>query len=77
MKALRAITHTPAWMSFSEQAIGSIEPGKFADLAVIDRDYLSCPEEDIRKIKVLLTMVGGKIVCRAGLKEEKHAGSTE
>jgi predicted amidohydrolase YtcJ len=77
MEALRAITHTAAWMSFSEQAIGSIEPGKFADLAVIDRDYLGCPEEDIRKIKVLLTMVGGKIVCSVGLKEEKHASSTE
>jgi len=49
-------------MSFSEEAIGSIEPGKLADLAVIVRDYLGCPEEDIRKIKVLLTMVGGKVV---------------
>lgn len=51
MEALRAVTRTAAWMSFSEEAIGSIEPGKLADLAVIDRDYLGCPEEDIRKIK--------------------------
>ena len=62
MEALRAITHAAAWMSFSERAVGSLEAGKLADLAVLDRDYLGCPEEDIRKIKVLLTMVGGKVV---------------
>jgi predicted amidohydrolase YtcJ len=62
MEALRAITHTAAWMSFSERAVGSLEAGKLADLAVLDRDYLGCPEQDIRKIRVLLTMVGGKVV---------------
>jgi predicted amidohydrolase YtcJ len=40
----------------------SADCADFADLAVIDRDYLGCPEEDIRKIKALLTMVGGKVV---------------
>jgi predicted amidohydrolase YtcJ len=36
--------------------------GKFADLIVIDKDYLTIPSEEIRSIKVLLTMVGGRIV---------------
>jgi predicted amidohydrolase YtcJ len=74
IEALRAITHTAAWMSFSEQAVGSIEPGKLADLAVIDRDYLGCPEQEIRKIRVLRTS-RRKSCFRAELKEEKHAGS--
>ena len=59
---MRAVTHTAAWMSFTERAVGSLEPGKLADLAVLDRDYLGCPEQDIRKIKVLLPMIGGKVV---------------
>ena len=62
MEALRAITRTAAYVSFRDQDTGTIEAGKLADLAVLDRDYLTCPEEDIRKISVLLTMVGGQTV---------------
>lgn len=62
MEALRAVTRTAAYVSFSEQATGSLEPGKAADLAVLDRDYLSCPEAEIRQIGVVLTMVGGEVV---------------
>ena len=40
----------------------SIERGKWADLIVLDRDYLTIPENEMSKIQVLLTMVGGKIV---------------
>ena len=42
--------------------LGSIEPGKWADLAVLDRDYLTVPVDDIPKIRVMMTMVGGKVV---------------
>jgi predicted amidohydrolase YtcJ len=60
LDALRAVTLWPAWLSFDEDKLGSLEPGKLADLVVIDRDYLTCQEDDICKIKVLRTMVGGK-----------------
>ena len=49
-------------MNFNEKTVGSLEPGKLADLVVLDRDYLTCPEDEIRQIKVLRTMVGGKTV---------------
>ncbi|MBM3890138.1 MAG: amidohydrolase family protein, partial [Verrucomicrobia bacterium] len=62
LDALRAVTLWAAWLSFDEDKLGSLEPGKLADLVVIDRDYLACAEADIREIKVLRTVVGGKTV---------------
>ena len=64
--ALRAVTLWPAWLSFDEDKLGSLEPGKLADLVVIDRDYLTCPLKELREIKVLRTMVGGKTVFQRG-----------
>jgi predicted amidohydrolase YtcJ len=48
-----------------QDLLGSLERGKFADLLILDNDYFSVPERDIRKIKSLLTMVGGKTVHQA------------
>jgi len=45
-----------------EDKIGSIEPGKLADLAVLDKDILTCPVDDIKETKVLATMIDGKVV---------------
>jgi len=45
---------------FREDELGNLELSKFADLMVLDRDYLSVPEIEIRRIKPLLTMVGGE-----------------
>ena len=45
-----------------EDVLGSLEPGKWADLLILDRDYLNVPEEDFAKTRVLLTLVGGEIV---------------
>jgi len=62
LDALRATTLWAAWLSFDEDKLGSLESGKLADLVIIDRDYLTCPEDDIRGIKPLRTIVGGRTV---------------
>ncbi len=64
-QALRFYTWNNAWLHFNEKKNGSLEPGKYADLILVDRDPLTCPVDDIRQTKVLLTMVGGKIVWDA------------
>jgi predicted amidohydrolase YtcJ len=48
-----------------EDDLGSIEVGNHADIAVLDRDYFTVPEEDIKHIRSILTIVGGKIVTDA------------
>jgi predicted amidohydrolase YtcJ len=45
-----------------EDKIGSAEPGKLADLVVLDRDYFTVPDVQIKQIKSLMTIVDGKIV---------------
>ena len=45
-----------------EDKLGTIEPGKLADLAVLDRDYFTVPEAEIKKIRSVLTVVDGKVV---------------
>lgn len=61
-QALRLYTTYGAWLTFDEHKKGSLETGKFADLILIDRDILKCPVNEVRSTKVLLTMVGGKVV---------------
>ncbi|WP_437332167.1 amidohydrolase [Sorangium sp. So ce394] len=63
--ALRAITMNSAYQLRLEKVVGSIEPGKFADMIVLDQNFLQIPEDDLGKIQVLMTMVGGKIVYTA------------
>ena len=62
LEALRCLTTSPAYLSFTEQTKGSLEPDKLADLVILDRDYLQCPEDQISRIKVLQCMVGGRFV---------------
>ena len=50
-----------------EDDIGSIEAGNRADLAVLDRDYFTIPEEDIKRTRSVLTVVGGKVVHNVGV----------
>jgi len=61
-QALIAHTRSNAWLLFMEKDIGTLEPGKLADLVVLDRDYLTVPVEEIREIQPVMTMVGGKVV---------------
>jgi hypothetical protein len=63
--ALVAHTRQNARLVFRERQIGSLEPGKLADLVVLDRDYLTIPADDIRNITPMLTMVGGRVVYDA------------
>ena len=60
--ALRFYTLGSAWFSHDDDKRGSLEVGKLADLAVLSRDYMTVPVEQIGSIESLLTMVGGKIV---------------
>jgi hypothetical protein len=54
-----------AWFSGEEDRKGSLEVGKLADLAVLSADYFSVPEEEIKGIESVLTVVGGKVVYGA------------
>jgi predicted amidohydrolase YtcJ len=61
-QALRLLTINNAFLSFEEKVKGSIEPGKLADLLVLSDDLMTVPVENIKRIRSLLTMVGGKVV---------------
>ncbi len=59
---LKSLTTWASYYLLREKTMGSIEPGKLADLIVLDRDYLTVPEAEIPKLRVLMTLVGGKVV---------------
>jgi predicted amidohydrolase YtcJ len=61
-QAVRLYTINSAYLNREEKYKGSLEAGKVGDLILIDRDILSCPLKDVRDVKVLLTVVGGKVV---------------
>ena len=50
-----------AFMQFADDDRGSIEVGKLGDLTVIDRDFFECPEEEIRDIQPVMTVINGRI----------------
>ncbi len=60
--ALRSMTIWAAKASFQERFKGSIEPGKFADFTVLDRDIMSCSESEVSDANVLITFVAGEPV---------------
>ena len=63
-EALRSFTNWSAYAEFNEDIKGSLEVGKLADFAVIDRDLMTCPAEYIKDTQVLLTVSGGEEVYR-------------
>ena len=65
-EALVAHTRNNAYILFQESNIGSLAPGKYADLLVLDRDYFSVPADEIKDIRPQITMVGGRIVYESG-----------
>jgi predicted amidohydrolase YtcJ len=68
MEALKMWTWNGAYLMFDEKNRGSIEPGKLADLVVVTDDFLTCPEDKIKDIEPLTTVVGGKVVYERGRK---------
>ena len=67
-EALIAHTRSNAYLFFQEKALGSLEVGKQADLVVLDRDYMTVPAAEIKRIKPTMTMVGGPSgVSRSGV----------
>jgi len=71
--ALIAHTRSNAYLFFREADLGSIQPGRFADLVVTDKDYLTVPAEQIKDIKSVLTVVGGRIVYDAAKESSSPA----
>ena len=63
-QALRQLTLDGAAVLGREREVGSLKPGKLADLAVLSDDPLSIPVADLPKIRVRLTIVGGEVVHR-------------
>jgi len=64
-EALRLYTVGSSWFSSEEGKKGAIAPGQLADLAVLSADYFSIPEEEIKQLEAVLTLVGGRIVFAA------------
>jgi hypothetical protein len=65
MEALRLWTVGSSWFSSEDGKKGAIVPGQLADLAVLSSDYFSVPEEEIKRLESVLTVVGGKPVHAA------------
>jgi predicted amidohydrolase YtcJ len=61
LEALKMWTWNNAYLTFGEKQVGSIEPGKLADMTVITKDFATCPEDEIKDIETLQTIVGGKV----------------
>ena len=64
-EALIAHTRSNAFFTFREADLGSIQKGKYADMLVLDRDYLTVPADAVKDLKPVMTFVGGKIVFDA------------
>jgi len=65
-QAVNAYTQGSSYARFSDDRIGRLEAGKEADLAVLSQDIFSMKPEEIGKARVVITMVGGKVVFREG-----------
>jgi predicted amidohydrolase YtcJ len=66
-ETVRLFTRENAWHLNMEDKIGSLEVGKLGDLLVLDRDYVTVSDEDLKRTKQLMTVVDGKVVYDAGV----------
>jgi predicted amidohydrolase YtcJ len=63
-EALRAYTYGNAWATFNEKKWGTLAPGRYADIVVLDRDPFAAPAESLGNVKPRFTIVGGRVVYR-------------
>ncbi len=61
-EALRSYTINGAYASFQDDILGSLQRGKLADITVLSKDIMTCPEDEILEAQILYTIVGGKIL---------------
>lgn len=61
-EALRLYTASSAWVTFEDDVKGTLTPGKLADIAVLDRDLFDVPDEELKELRSVLTIVGGRVV---------------
>jgi predicted amidohydrolase YtcJ len=74
-QVLRFYTANGAWLTFDEGRRGTLESGRVADLAVLDKPFLTVPQNEIHTIKSLLTLVNGKVVWSTGpFESEREVG---
>ncbi|HEY0009210.1 MAG TPA: amidohydrolase [Tepidisphaeraceae bacterium] len=66
VEALKLFTRGAAWFMNAESEMGMIAPGNLADLALLDRDYFAVPEDEIKSISSVLTVMDGRVVFGAG-----------
>jgi predicted amidohydrolase YtcJ len=66
-EVLRLYTAANGWFLREEDRIGTIEPGRLADLVVLNQDYFAVPDADLRRTRSVMTVVDGKIVHDAGM----------
>jgi predicted amidohydrolase YtcJ len=67
LEALRLITQTGPMITWEEDRKGTLEPGKFGDLVVLDGDPLTCEESRLKELRVLRTFIGGREVFGPGM----------
>ena len=63
-QALMMYTNWAARYTGDEEILGTLEPGKLADLVVLEGDFLEAPAENLSQLKVLLTVLGGRVIYR-------------
>jgi predicted amidohydrolase YtcJ len=66
LEALRLWTSATPWF-FDDEPLGTIEIGRYGDLIVLNKDYFKVPDEELKRVQSIMTVVGGRVVHDAGV----------